>query len=110
MIQSEVNVERMEVSAGEDKVAVLAFLRVNGRPVPIELFETVPEEPLAGEPIGWVNLHGEACATAEDHLHVLWLNENGDLRTSRVPREQRWARLPQIFVSSPRAPSARTEC
>jgi hypothetical protein len=65
----------------------------------VEYYETIPEEPLSGEPIGHVNLHGETCSCLGDYLHLLWIYPAGDLRTATVPVEARWAGVPQIFVA-----------
>ncbi|HEY7426073.1 MAG TPA: hypothetical protein VH682_17715 [Gemmataceae bacterium] len=110
MIHGEVNVVRRQLLVGtydaatgelisrEETGVFLDFLTVNGQRVPLEHFETIPEEPLEAEPLGYVNLHNEACAARGEHFHLLWINENGDLRISTVTSEDRWAQLPHIFV------------
>jgi hypothetical protein len=90
-------------------------LRINGRPVSFARFRRIPCEPIAGECLGWVNYLWGRCARREKrgHLHVLWHNEDGELRRACVEakppagtdREQ-WSRryaelraLPQIFIA-----------
>jgi len=109
MFHGEVNVVRRQILVNKCDAATgelisqetgifLDFLTVNGKPVPVEQFETIPEEPLDAEPLGYVNLHDEACAARGEHFHLLWINENGDLRISTVTSEDRWAKLPHIYV------------
>jgi hypothetical protein len=73
-------------------------LRINGSVYPVELYERVPEAPLGGEPLGRVNLHSDTCSWLGKHLHLLWLNADGELRITTVPDEERWQGLTQIFV------------
>jgi hypothetical protein len=75
-------------------------LRINNSVYPVELYERIPEAPLGGEPLGWVNLHTDACSGLGKHLHLLWLNAEGALRITTVPDEERWQELPQIFVGA----------
>jgi hypothetical protein len=66
----EVNVVRREVSCGEFS-ATIDCLTVNGKPVPLEQFETIPEESLGSDSLGYVNLHDDACAGLGEHFHLL---------------------------------------
>jgi len=91
-IRGEVNIQRVgldfEYSDGTRTAPfeVLA-LRMNGMPVPEEACKTIPQEPVNGPVLGRVNLHWGCEGLPHDgHLHVLWLNQNGEIRTSIIPR------------------------
>jgi hypothetical protein len=99
MIHGEMNVERCWLSRnGGDTGVWIHCLRVNGKPLPVELFEMIPEEPLAGEPLGWVNVHGDGCKGLGEHLHLLWVNAGGEPRVATVEKSPQWEHLPQVFV------------
>jgi hypothetical protein len=115
-IGGEVNVQRLTMTPapGSSSVAFIDTLRIGGRPVPLEMYEAIPEEPLCGTPLWRVNHHWGGCASlpASSHVHVLWLNPEGELRRTTVSREpppghdpavwqsrfQQLRKLPQIFV------------
>jgi len=101
MIRGEVNVvwKWLPIRGEPNQSSFLACVTVNGRPLPVEHYEMIPEEPLGGVPLGWVNLHNEDCSEKGKHLHFLWTNARGDLRVSTVPAEIcRWENLPRLFV------------
>jgi hypothetical protein len=115
-IGGEVNVQRLTMTPSTESslVAFIDALRIGGRPVPLEAYEAVTEEPLNGSPFGRVNVHGERCAGLHErsHVHVLWLNPEGELRRTTVSREppvghdpavwqsrfEQLRKLPQVFV------------
>ena len=101
MIRGEVNVvwKWLPIRGEPNQSSFLPCVTVNGRPLPVEHYEMIPEEPLGGVPLGWVNLHIEDCSEKGKHLHFLWTNARGDLRVSTVPAEIcRWENLPRLFV------------
>jgi hypothetical protein len=101
MIRGEVNVvwKWVPIRGEPNQSSFLACVTVNGRPLPVEHYEMIPEEPLGGVPLGWINLHNEDCSEKGKHLHLLWTNARGDLRVSTVPAEIcRWENLPRLFV------------
>lgn len=101
MIRGEVNVvwKWLPIRGEPNQSSFLPCVTVNGRPLPVEHYEMIPEEPLGGVPLGWVNLHNEDCSEKGKHLHFLWTNARGDLRVSTVPAEICWwENLPRLFV------------
>jgi hypothetical protein len=90
------------------------LLRIGGRPVPLEAFRRIPCEPLDGTPIGMVNYHWNERGDWVDGgpLHVVWLNQGGEIRRTLVGEEppagadpEAWRRryaelasLPQLFI------------
>jgi hypothetical protein len=103
-----------------DSLGSVWMLRLNGKPVPIEHWETVPIEQSHTDEVflGYVNLCVEECHRGEvdpgsgqmydyqqlpPHTHLLWQNDDGELRVhmayERWENTQIWKeRLPHFFV------------
>ena len=129
-ITGEVNIQTLPVSivtlrpgvdGAPDRVESLRptnvhmqFLRIGGRPVPLETFRRIPCAPVDGKPIGLVNYHWDGRGEWVDGgpLHVVWVNRDGEIRRTLVGEEppagadpETWRRryaelasLPQLFI------------
>ena len=129
-LKGEVNIQTLPVSIATVRLGVdgapdrvvdsrptgvhLQVLRIGGRPVPLEEFRRIPWEPLDGTPMGWVNYHWDGRGEWVDGrpLHVVWLNQGGEIRRTLVGEEppagadpEAWRRryaelasLPQLFI------------
>jgi len=99
-IRGELNVQSNGVSIRETlsdgtvrqvatDLTVRNFL-ISGRPVPIDDFERIPEEPLDGEPLGhvnwWFGEHGY-LSYENGWRQLIWVNADGEVRRTVVGKE-----------------------
>ena len=124
-IRGELNVQRNGVSnrktfsdgtvRHEPTGITMHELIIGGRPVPIDDFERIPEEPLNGEPLGHVNWwFGEHAHLSYESgwRQLIWVNVDGEARRSVIGKEPpdgedptEWNRryeafddLPQLYI------------
>ena len=123
-IRGEVNVrtETVDVEAGylqrspgqDGRGPRMLSLVIGGQQVPTEAFEKIPEEQIAGEPLGHVNWWwgDNAHLAHSEHRQIVWVNGDGEARRTIVSPEppvgkdpiawrQRYeelAALPQLFI------------
>lgn len=70
------------------------YLRTDDGPLTLAEFEAIPREPLNGEPLGHVNDYWSSCPnhheeslSHENHLHIVWVNEQDEPRRACMSRE-----------------------
>lgn len=97
-----------------DQIGVMQELVIGGQQVPTEAFEKIPEEQIAGEPLGHVNWWwgDNAHLAHSEHQQIVWVNGDGEARRTIISPEppvgedpiawrQRYeelAALPQLFI------------
>jgi hypothetical protein len=98
--RGEANVRAVTIFVDEDRFLCLTAdprvtgpkihrLIIGGRQVPYDAFYRIPGEPVGGPVLGWVNLpwnEGDETMTGAVE-HVVWLNEDGDVRRGLLPDE-----------------------